>query len=224
MKAFKLAVLLFVIFTVTSNAQTVLSGDYKVSGSLQVGTKLDILNTTPNTTQAILGRLPDVTSLEVKAFNVSPVNCKLFSIENIFWYGQKNSAINFWRGGGSADGFITFDVYDGRPMVKFSYYGIEVNGTVKSKEVLVSNTNWADYVFAKDYQLPSLKEVKQYIAENKHLPDIPTEQEVKETGVNLGGMQAKLLQKIEELTLYTIQQQEMIDKLNARIEQLEKNK
>lgn len=201
-------------------AQTVLSGDYQITGTLQVGNKLDILNETPNTTQAILARLPYITSLEVKAFDIDPVNCKLFSIESRFWFGQKNSAINFWRGGGDRDGFITIDVYDGRPMAKLSHYGLELNGTVKAKEIIASNTDWADFVFAGDYRLPPLSEVEQHIAENKHLPGIPTETEVKENGVNLGEMQAKLLQKIEELTLYVIQQENAIRELKNEIREL----
>ncbi|GHV30232.1 hypothetical protein FACS1894177_02450 [Bacteroidia bacterium] len=221
MKNLGLFLTLFCAVSFQLKAQTILSGNYKVTGTLQVENKLDILNTTPNTTQAILARLPDETSLEVKAYDTAPINCKLFSIENKFYYGHNNSAINFWRGGYQWGGWITFDVYDGSPMAKLSHYGLEVNGVVKAKEILISNTNWADFVFGDDYRLPSLNDVKLHINENKHLPGIPSEAEVKENGVNLGDMQVKLLQKIEELTLYTIQQQEMIDKLNARIEQLE---
>ena len=99
---------------------------------------------------------------------------------------------------------------------------LDVCNRVRTKEVLVNNgAGWADYVFADDYQLPSLNEVKQYISENQHLPGIPSEAEVNENGVNLGEMQVKLLQKIEELTLYVIQQQEMIERLNDKIGELE---
>jgi len=98
---------------------------------------------------------------------------------------------------------------------------LDVNGIIRAKEVKIE-TDWADFVFKDNYLLKPLREVKEYIKVNKRLPDLPSEQEVKENGVNLGDIQTKLLQKIEELTLYTIQQQEMIDKLNARIEQLEK--
>ena len=100
---------------------------------------------------------------------------------------------------------------------------LSVNGSICAKEIKVE-TDWADYVFDSDYKLRSLSEVKQHIAENKHLPGIPTEAEVTETGMNLGEMQVKLLQKIEELTLYVIRQQEMIEKLNGKIEKLENEK
>jgi hypothetical protein len=101
---------------------------------------------------------------------------------------------------------------------------LDVNGTIRAKEVKVE-TGWADFVFHDDYHLKPLSEVNKFIKENKHLPEIPTEAEVKENdGVNLGEMQTKLLQKIEELTLYLIQQQETIEALNAKVEKLENEK
>jgi hypothetical protein len=216
-----LMVLLFTCFSI--KAQTVLNGDYSITGQLQVESNLDVTNTAANTVKSVLARLPYETTLEVKSFDNMPVYGKLFSIENYFFWGRnKNSAINFWRGGSEWGGFITIDVYDGNPICKFSYRGLDVYGILQAQSIIVSNSGWADYVFGKNYQLPSLYDVKQYVNTNKHLPGIPTESEVKEKGVNLGEMQVKLLQKIEELTLYAIQQQEMIDKLSAKIEQLEK--
>jgi hypothetical protein len=100
---------------------------------------------------------------------------------------------------------------------------LEVDGTIKAKEIKVE-TGWADHVFSKDYNLPTLKEVKFHIESHKHLPDIPTEAEVKVSGINLGEMQVKLLQKVEELTLYLIQQQETIDELKNEIKTLKSNK
>ncbi len=92
---------------------------------------------------------------------------------------------------------------------------LEVAGTIRAKEVKIENSNWPDYVFSKNYKLPSLHEVARHIEENKHLPGIPSAEEVSKEGINVSEMQAKLLQKIEELTLYTIEQ-------NKRIEALEK--
>jgi hypothetical protein len=82
-------------------------------------------------------------------------------------------------------------------------YPLSVNGTIEAKEVRVE-TGWADYVFNPNYRLKPLSEVAVYIKQNHHLPDIPSEAEVKEQGVSLGEMQAKLLAKIEELTLHMI--------------------
>jgi len=71
------------------------------------------------------------------------------------------------------------------------------------------------------YRLRPLSEVGQYIQAHRHLPDIPTEAEVKEKGVSLGDMQAKLLAKVEELTLHLIQQEKENQDLRARLAQLE---
>ncbi|UGU18123.1 hypothetical protein LS482_09610 [Sinomicrobium kalidii] len=104
---------------------------------------------------------------------------------------------------------------------------LAVNGVVHSKEVKVDLNGWSDFVFKEDYNLPTLEEVEQHIKEKGHLKDIPNTKEVKENGIHLGEMDAKLLQKIEELTLYTIQQQKQIEavleqnrKLLQEIEQL----
>ncbi|MEQ9264143.1 MAG: hypothetical protein RLN81_02915 [Balneolaceae bacterium] len=94
-------------------------------------------------------------------------------------------------------------------------YKLAVNGTIASKEVKVENTSpWPDFVFESNYDLRTLEEVETYISENKHLPEIPSKAEVTEKGINLGEMDAKLLQKIEELTLYMIE-------INKRVGQLE---
>ncbi len=91
-------------------------------------------------------------------------------------------------------------------------YMLCVNGTIRAKEIIV-NTGWSDFVFAKDYRLMSLKELEKYINTNKHLPEIPSAKEVEENGVQLGIISSKLLQKIEELTLYIIEQDKRIEKL-----------
>ena len=81
---------------------------------------------------------------------------------------------------------------------------LAVNGTITSKEVKVTLDGWSDFVFNNDYQLKDLEEVETFINKNNRLPGIPSEAEVVENGVNLGEMDTKLLQKIEELTLYMI--------------------
>ncbi|MCM0666900.1 hypothetical protein [Flavobacterium tyrosinilyticum] len=82
---------------------------------------------------------------------------------------------------------------------------LDVNGTIHSKEVKVDMTGWSDFVFKKEYKLPTLEEVEKHIAEKGHLENIPNEKEVLENGISLGEMNSKLLQKIEELTLYMIE-------------------
>ncbi|PHS07650.1 MAG: hypothetical protein COA88_08095 [Kordia sp.] len=90
---------------------------------------------------------------------------------------------------------------------------LAVNGNIHTQEVKVDMIGWSDFVFEKDYSLPTLKEVAQHIQEKGHLKDIPSAKDVEENGIFLGEMDAKLLQKIEELTLYTLEQEEKIQKL-----------
>lgn len=99
---------------------------------------------------------------------------------------------------------------------------LSVNGRIVANElVCVSIDSWADFVFAEDYKLPSLEEVEQHIQEHKHLPEIPSAAEVSKQGVNVVEMQAKLLQKVEELTLYVIEQNKKINEQNKKIGVLE---
>ena len=99
---------------------------------------------------------------------------------------------------------------------------LDVAGTIHAQNIEVDLTGWSDFVFDTDYKLPSLKEVEAHIQEYKHLPNIPSEKQVKEEGINIGEMQAKLLQKIEELTLYVIQQEKRIqEQENSSLEQKE---
>ncbi|KRD05418.1 hypothetical protein ASE21_20895 [Flavobacterium sp. Root901] len=93
---------------------------------------------------------------------------------------------------------------------------LDVNGTIHSKEVKVDVSGWPDYVFKKQYDLVTLEQVEKHIAEKGHLENIPSEEEVLKGGISLGEMNAKLLQKIEELTLY------MID-LNKKVNVIQDN-
>ncbi len=96
-------------------------------------------------------------------------------------------------------------------------YKLAVNGTIGCKELTVTNTGWSDFVFEANYRLPPLEEIEAYISRNKHLPGIPTEAEVKEKGVSVGDISSKLLQKIEELTLYVIDLKKENNSLKARL-------
>lgn len=90
---------------------------------------------------------------------------------------------------------------------------LDVNGTIRAKEIKVE-TGWADFVFLPSYKLKPLIEVEKYIKTNGHLEDIPSAEQVEKEGIKVGEMQAKLLQKIEELTLYTIEQNKKLEKQN----------
>lgn len=88
-----------------------------------------------------------------------------------------------------------------------------VDGDIVAKRVIVQTASWADKVFSENYNLKPLSQLEDYIKANKHLPEIPTEAEVMEKGIDVGEVNKLLLQKIEELTLYLIAQQKQIDEL-----------
>jgi hypothetical protein len=82
---------------------------------------------------------------------------------------------------------------------------------------------WSDRVFEENYQLMSLKDVEKFIAKNNHLPNVPSATEVVKNGVAMDEMVSKLLEKVEELTLYTIQQQKEIDALKKELKNFKRN-
>lgn len=97
-------------------------------------------------------------------------------------------------------------------------YKLAVNGKIGAKDVHVENssTTWPDYVFEPDHNLPSLTEVEKFINANKHLENVPSAKEVAANGFDVAEMNAILLRKIEELTLYVIQQQKEIEALKSK--------
>lgn len=100
-------------------------------------------------------------------------------------------------------------------------YALQVCGSIRAKEVLVQ-TGWCDYVFDKNYPLRSLNDVEKYITQNKHLPDVPSAAEVETNGVQVGQMDSILIKKIEEFTLYIINQNKLIEQMQKKILRLEK--
>lgn len=103
-------------------------------------------------------------------------------------------------------------------------YKLAVAGTAIAQKVKVTAAaaSWPDYVFHKEYVLPSLQEVAAYIAIHQHLPEIPSAAEIEKNGQDLGEMNKQLLKKVEELTLYIIQQQKETEGLKERVKALEK--
>lgn len=103
----------------------------------------------------------------------------------------------------------------------FSDFKLAVNGKIICEELKVETYDkWADYVFDEDYKLKSIFEVESFIKENKHLPNIPSAEEIEENGFTVGDMNAKLLEKIEELMLYTIEQQKEIEALKVEMNKI----
>ncbi|BDS13116.1 hypothetical protein [Aureispira anguillae] len=140
--------------------------------------------------------------------------------------------LNFWKPFGSNAGLKNYQMFISdagqvgigvNPSEFVPGYKLFVDDGILCEQVKValrSTADWADFVFDIDYKLKPLKEVKAFIDENKHLPDVPSASDVVKNGINMAEMDATLLQKIEELTLYTIKQQELIEQMQKELELL----
>jgi hypothetical protein len=93
---------------------------------------------------------------------------------------------------------------------------LAVNGDIHTKKIKVTLQGWPDYVFADDYKLKSLEEIEAHIKAKKHLPGIPSQKEIEENGLDLGDMQAKMMEKIEELTLHSIEMNKALKQLKIQ--------
>ncbi|GAB4402341.1 MAG: hypothetical protein OHK0053_26200 [Microscillaceae bacterium] len=105
-------------------------------------------------------------------------------------------------------------------------YRLFVKDGIRTEKVKVNlaSRGWGDYVFEPSYQLRPITELEAFIKAHKHLPEVPSEKELEENGLNLGEMHKMQMVKIEELTLYPIAQQKQIEALKAEIELLKKQK
>jgi hypothetical protein len=150
--------------------------------------------------------------------------------------GRKNMFIA--PGLGASDGSAGWDWYkgvilnnDGSMGVGLSSgvqpvgYKLAVGGDVIAERVVVKlQANWPDYVFKTGYSLRPLSEVEAFVKTNNHLPDVPSEAEIKEKGIDMEQMNATLLKKVEELTLYLIEQQKEVKTLREEVKQLRDKK
>lgn len=135
-----------------------------------------------------------------------------------------NGGLNFWRPYNPQTGVLNYAIYIDD---KNGYVGINtkcprsrlsVDGTIRAKEIIVTLEGWSDHVFSPNYKLKGLYELESYVKEFRHLPGVPTESEVLNDGARLGEMNAVLLEKVEELTLYVIELQKQIDELKQQNE------
>lgn len=94
---------------------------------------------------------------------------------------------------------------------------LDVHGAIRADEVYVNIATGADFVFDESYKLRSLSELNKFVQEHQHLPEIPSASEMRTNGVNMNEFQMQLLQKIEELTLYVIQQEQRIQELENQM-------
>ncbi len=150
-------------------------------------------------------------------------------------YNPGARGLNFWKPSGASAGHGNYYLFindNGKvsigldPTAANTYngdYNLYVGKgilTEKVKVALKNTADWADYVFADNYQLMPLSDVDKFVKEHKHLPGVPSAEEVQKEGIDVAKMDAKLLEKIEELTLYMIQLKEENEALKAEVEQL----
>ena len=128
--------------------------------------------------------------------------------------GNYGNSLQFWT--------YSLDGNNNSAKLKLNDNGdIAMYGKLEAKEIKVTTTPTADFVFEDTYQLPDLERVEKHIKEKKHLPEIASAAEMQKEGVNIGDFQIKLLQKIEELTLYSIEQNKIIKEQQERLKKLE---
>ena len=123
--------------------------------------------------------------------------------------GAYGNSLQFWN--------YTNDWRGGSRLILSDNGNAALHGKFEAKEVKVTETPTADFVFEEDYKLPTLQEVEKHIKEKKHLPEIASAKEMEKEGVNVGEFQIQLLQKIEELTLYIIEQNKETNKLHTTV-------
>jgi hypothetical protein len=135
---------------------------------------------------------------------------------------QNPTGFNFKNGNGNKNLFRILG--NGRTIIgEETQIGIHsdalltVNGKMVAKSCYIRIVDWADYVFAKDYKLPNLYDIEKYYLANKHLPEIPSEKEVIENGIDVAEMNKLLLKKIEEMTILMVKQQKDIDTLKEKV-------
>ncbi len=171
-----------------------------------------------------------------------------FHLDNLIGSGENPSNAIYWasnsRCGGvgfgltnQSKGGIFWDAGNPQSIMTFvgtkvgigcdpgnSKHRLFVKDGIVAEEVLVKlQGQWSDYVFNADYDLMSLDKLSDFITKNQHLPDIPTAKEVDDNGLNVGEMNALLLKKVEELTLYIIDQQKQLDELKIKLENQQNN-
>jgi len=139
--------------------------------------------------------------------------------QSVEW--EDSSQFSILRNGNVSIGVLSGENYNNAELALVDHR-LTVNGKIRTQEVKVTNDNWPDYVFEEEYDLISINELRKYIDANKHLPNIPSAEIVEKEGLYLGDMDSKLLRKIEELTLYTLEQDKTLSKQKNKLEQLEK--
>ncbi len=194
-----------------SNALTVLKNGNTGIGLVSPPSKLSILGGTDKTSGFSINRGDVYTCI----YNQPATNAgviQVYSQGNANTIGNSPYALDLQPEGGNVEI---------GPHSNNSSYRLSVNGDIRTKRIVVE-TGWSDFVFERSYELKSLEEVEQYIEQNGHLPGMPSTNEVESNGGDLGQLVKLQMQKIEELTLYIIQQNKRIEAIQNELTALKK--
>lgn len=228
--------------TVVLPDSVISTGDGKFGiGTLNPRASLDVATAMNDTLTSVFGRLQSGnttgtgTYIGTRSYSATSYFAPMFGLVAAYG-GKENAKIIFNKGNGASGDYLTFHTNDGSEQMRIDKNGnvgigtnnpgsfkLAVEGTLGARKVKVQATAWADFVFHPRYQLPSLYEVEKYISDNHHLPDIPAEAEVLEKGIDVAEMNKLLLQKVEELTLYLIEEHKSNDALRRDNEELKNN-
>lgn len=162
------------------------------------------------------------TNLSAPSSFPNKINLYSAGANNYFGFGVSTGSLDYFSQAQHRF-FVGYNGSPGTEVLTLKANGnAALQGKFEAKEIKVTLTPTADFVFEEDYNLPKLEEVEKHIKEKKHLPEIASAKQMEKEGVNVGEFQIKLLQKIEELTLYTIEQNKQLKKQAEEIEELKK--
>ncbi len=204
------------------------------SGNVRMGSSSDgSLSAAAGIASLFLRRTNGTSSILVEEASASAASRTLLELRNngVTRFAMYNTSVGAFSAGGwnfevaNTTGNFIYDV-PGNATVEFQF---QRNGDLRVfNNIFAQNgmqLNVPDYVFEDDYQMLSLKELEAFVKKNRHLPNVPSAEDIKKEGaLNMTLMQMRLLEKVEELTLYTIQQQKTIEELEARLKALEKQR
>lgn len=203
----------FMIIGINVNGQT---NTFPSSGSAGIGTLSpeEILHILGNTSSDVTLKIENSATngeaqIHLRRFQS---DWRIINEHHLFFEREGNTYVTF-----NEDGLIGIGTEN--PTVKLA-----VNGTVKAKKVIVTDqaTEWPDFVFGDDYQLPSLVSLQKFVKKFKHLPGLPSAEDIQREGQNLGSVQSGILKQVEDLLLYVIELKQENQKQGMLINELRK--
>ncbi len=194
---------------------------------LESGGRVGIGTTAPTEALHVVGNIRGTGNLALPAGTIvnAPGRLHISGDEILYLLNRNGVTIGKeWGGNGNlnAQGIITAGAVTSTP-AGYSIYAASGVLTEKVKVAVRTGADWSDHVFNKNYPLRTIEQLEQFISENGHLPGIPSASEMVKEGNDLGKTDARLLEKIEELTLYLIEMKKENKQLQERVLQLEKN-